>query len=120
MRLFELAQAALLATAIGCGLGVRRGVSPKAVKAAGDILDDLLVLDSACGGNHHGGRAIGAVHEATHRVRVLCFNRFRRAQNTPPDRGARIGGFHEHIEHDLVGRILIGADFLQNDAFFPL
>jgi len=53
-------------------------------------------------------------------VAVKGLQRLRRSEQRTPHRLVGVTQLVEMLEHDIVGRVLGSADFLHNDALFPL
>ena len=93
----------------------RRRGTRKAGETFLDIGDNCAVIDRPGSGHDHAGAAIVARQIGAQACRIERSNRIWRAQNGAAHRLHRKCGFLQPVEHEIVGRILGGADFLHDD-----
>src|SRR5690606_28952377 len=85
-----------------------------------DFLDELVVGDRPGCHDHHAFGAILPLHERAQLFRIERLDRLRRAEDRTTESLVAEGGLSEAIEHDIVGRVVSGANLLQDDVLFAL
>ena len=78
------------------------------------------MLDVAGSQRDHPFGAVVAVHEGAQLLRREGFHGLGRAEDRASDRLVAEGGFGEMVEDDVVGRVVRGADLLQDHVLFAL
>ena len=116
MRLLEAPVHFGLAAAIGGSrFGGRRRFG-EGFEAGLSEVDDMIVLDRACGGDDGGAGAVAATEIAIDGRPVEGPDALPRAQNRPADRLVGPGGRGDKIEHEVVRRVFDRPDLLDDDV----
>ena len=116
MHLLEIARLDPGAAAETRRFGRRCGRTDEAGEAFLGFGDDSLVLDGAGGSHQHVGRAIVACEVGAQARGIERAHRLWCAENSAAERLARERGFVQALEHQIVGRVFGGADFLHDDV----
>ena len=85
-----------------------------------DLAHEIVMLDVAGRHRDHALGAVLAVHEGAQLLRGEGLHRLRRAEDRAADRLVAEGGFGETVEDDVVGRVVRGADLLQDHVLLAL
>ena len=85
-----------------------------------DLAHEVVVLDVAGGDHDHALGAVLAFDEVVELLRGEGLHRFRRAEDRAADRLVAEGGLGETVEDDVVGRVVRGADLLQDHMLLAL
>ena len=102
---------------------LRRGARRPGAEAAEPALElphEIVVTDVAGGDRDHALGAILAVHEGMQLRRGERLDRLRGAEDRAADGLVAEGRLGEAVEDDVVGRIVGGADLLQDDMLLAL
>ena len=83
-------------------------------------IDHLVVVQVAGGGDHRVAGGVVRPHVVGQRMALHCADQRLGAERRPAHRLARISGFLEMVEDDVVGRVVRLADLLQDDAALAL
>ena len=102
--------------------GFEHGRRARRHRQAGETLFHLFgegrMIDGAGRDHEHPVRRVIARKIVADLARREALDRFRRAEDRPAERLAEIGDLGKLVEHHVVGRVVGGADLLQDDVLF--
>ncbi|ESX88904.1 hypothetical protein X755_27800 [Mesorhizobium sp. LNJC405B00] len=96
------------------------GLAAETAELLFDLAHEIVVLNVACRHDHHLLGAILALYEIMQLFGGEGFDGFRRAEDRAADRLVAEGGLGETVEDDVVGRVVRGADLLQDHMLLAL
>ena len=89
-------------------------------EAGSRLVEDARVLDRTRGADDHAVAGVMVGEIPADRGAVEAGDALRRPEDRPTDRLVGIGGGVEHVEDEVVRRVLDGTDLLQDDALLAL
>ena len=120
MRLLERSFHHGVAADVARVIDMRRRARRQALELVRDARHQRVMVNRPGRRQHRDPRAVAALQIGGDGGRVERADRFARAENRPSHGLIGPRAFGEQVEHPIVGRVLDGADLLNDHAFFAL